>query len=267
MVYHAQNGLAKGRCNMMGLGLGIGLTRGGVASRFAPAAIEGLERWYDPSVAASVTSSGGSISDIADLKGTNDLSQPTSGKRPTETTINSLGAMSFNEPSEQHLYGAGWVPSFNDGPFTAFAVMQFGPGPFATHVALSFSSASNSDQAHNILAYNGEWYAYRRDDTRAFDETITSSGDPISANTPYIGAHIFNGTTGEVRINKSQVATGNMDTNTATFNRFVIGAFKPELLNYVEWAGKIGEVLIYNRALTAGEVSQVEDYLSAKWTT
>ena len=51
---------------------------------------------------------------------------------------------------------------------------------------------------------------------------------------------------------------GSVDANTSSNDLFVSSATEP-------WTGSIGEILFYNRLLSASEISEVERYLSNKW--
>ena len=73
---------------MLGLNLGLNLGSGVVSAAFTPASLSGLTLWYDPSDAATITESGGAVSQVDDKSG-NDYhatqatgaSQPTTGTR------------------------------------------------------------------------------------------------------------------------------------------------------------------------------------------
>jgi hypothetical protein len=74
---------------------------------------------------------------------------------------------------------------------------------------------------------------------------------------------LFSGTSSFFRKDLSQ--TGALNPGTGTMAGFVLGAGAAGISLFLN--GDLAEVLIYNATLTAGQFSQVDRYLKAKWST
>ncbi len=81
-------------------------------------------------------------------------------------------------------------------------------------------------------------------------------------NTRIIGGR-YNGTTAFLDVNGSQNTFLNSTWNTNSTAGASIGAGVPTSNQY--WGGKVGEVIVYNRVLTADELKRVNSYLAIKY--
>jgi len=109
-----------------------------------------------------------------------------------------------------------------------------------------------------------KWNARVRDTTPSNKEVI-NAGAVSSAHTHLVFA--VNGTTGKVSLYQNGVSIGSQDYSPFTMETnnlaFYLGAFNDGVAPSLFWDGLIGEVRIYNRALSASEVLQ--NYNATKW--
>jgi hypothetical protein len=216
------------------------------AGGFAPTDIAGCWMWFDASNAGSITASSGAVSQWSDLsgnarhvtQGTGSL-QPVTGSR----TINSLNAISFNDASEDDLSRAGATPSVS----TVIGVIQY-----------DITGATSMWYGYNSIAVYQNGGAYSM-----------YSGGAISGGTVDTSAHIWiavfdtaaNGGGIYIDSPSAAVATGdkNGGNSATTLGRQGGGGNT--------FDGLMGEVIVYDSALSQADRTLVYDYLSAKWGT
>lgn len=219
-----------------------------------------LWAWWDFSDTTTIAADGsGNISTIRDKTGNgHDASQVTAGQRPAQSTLNALNCGLFASASKTMLVTTGW-PTPLTQPFTIALVWtqsvassaNYQPGPIGgTPVpppAVLFDNFNNADLvmqqgSHGILV--------------AFTAPYTQQQATL----------IYNGGSSTFRLNGT-AHTGSVDGDTMTNFAFGTSHNPSDPVIVQEMDGKLGEVLVYEGALTAAQVSAVESYLKTKWST
>ena len=230
---------------------------------FAPGQLGNLASWFDGADATSVVQSGGAMSGWTDKSGSgNSLGQSVAANQPVFTSagINGLSSVSFNGAA--YMLGADAAFSsklFNES--TTFIVSNQANSTQDTSLAWSGQYRVNprwnlrlSEQNHTNWDFNT--YNSR---TSVLDvptgPAIWSAGGSVSTHVQYLRKNgnvlgIGTGPAGPVSGNYP-LAVGAMANATTVANQYV---------------GQLGEMLVYNRLLSASESAQVEGYLACKWS-
>lgn len=249
---------------------------------FSPASITGLGLWLDATDASSYTESSGQITEWRDRSGNaRHFAQTTANNRPTLFT--SSGNVQTATPatigSKQAFYYDG-VNDFLAGNAATLNIRRNVPGVtlfFVTEIE-SFSAAGSfrglfyatTNIGNNGLLVednnNGEnWRIGARRLDSDSQVLRTTDSVPVLA-TPLIVTPIFDYANAEVKLRQNAVSSlayafqtaGNSSDTDATLVQ--IGQRQSAY-----WHGKIGEVLVYQRVLSADEIDTVESWLSGKW--
>jgi hypothetical protein len=239
------------------------LSAAGAGIQF-PSVIPNLVARYDAMDLSSITLSGSDVTQWNDLSGNaRHATQTTSANRPKSgtRTINGYNALDF-DGSNDYLLNNGVVASFTgeDKPFTIFMVSKSD----TTASDLTAWSFGNSGSATMRFLQLGSSLFVRDDADVQTQLLITGS---YNTNNQFITWR-STGLNFTGYINKTLTNTGTAyNRGTFTLNVATIGALRnsgsPSGTLYFN--GLIGEVIYYNRELTTGEVTTVQDYLSAKW--
>lgn len=211
---------------------------------FTPDALTGLFAWYDASRITGLT-------DTAQVSQWNDLSpngrhltQGTAGNRPLyRTNIQNGKPVVRFDGVDDYLSTA--AITLNQ-PFTAFAVVRASLGATANETVFegagSVQMSAQSSSGGRYMIMGGT----------PFSQVVQAPKD----NAFRVITGVFNGATSTIRNNGVQ-NTGSLGTVGMT--RIGVGRQNggTEPLN-----GDIAELIFFNRALTLGEIEQVEAYLS-----
>jgi hypothetical protein len=219
-----------------------------------PMQITGLKVWLDPTVGVLKTISGSvaaadgeTVERWEDQSGQgNHVDQATSGSRPVYHTniVNSLPAVQFDGSTPTHLKNTGLSLT---QPNTIFAVA------YSNSIANSRWITDGTGAARNILGHHTQkWIAYS---TSFLGNTAASTMTWV-----YLTG-LFNGASSKMRASGAE-STGNPGV-TALTDLFV-GA-EQGLTPGVSWQGYIAELLIYNSALSATDITTIETYLATKY--
>lgn len=241
---------------------------GGGGGDWTPASVTGLTAWWDPSDTSSITSSSGYVTKLNDLSGMRNHLYQTSTYGPiTGTrTQNGLNVLDFYASTRASLYSE----TFNQAqPCTIFVVAQTDTltvDSFGKSALIGWSSATGYGgcaiaQAGSLgqtqLNAGGAWYTYQY----------------IAANTPAQLTAVFDGSSSHLDLNGT--ASANLPPGTQGWgnaSRFhlgqVGGEYTADKAGYDgAWNGWVGELLVYDGALSSGDRATVEAYLKAKWGT
>jgi hypothetical protein len=226
-----------------------------LASGFNPRQIAGLSAWYDASVASSLTLTSGFVSQWDDLSGSGlHLTQATEANRPGTGTINGKTAVDFDGSNDLMQVTADVFPG------TLMVVGSLDSIAASAMAAFAADAATNSANAFWISS-PAQWRLV------GFDASIPASyahsGGTALASQPVL-ATVLHGASNVSRIDGAPLAgttnvTGGNTQGVTVGARVISGS--PSTL----WNGQIGEVLLFNRVLTASEVSKAESYLASKW--
>lgn len=242
---------------MTTLGLGLGpcrrLRKNALTTAFAPSSLTGLAAWYDASDAASITHTSGAVSQWADKSGNaRHYTQSTGANRPATgtRTLSGLNLIDFDGTSD---YLDGPLSALNYGATTVFAVY-----------------VPDNTQNRYIIANDGTGGAQ----TRLFvgNQLVDFGNTLIQQPNPVVGVGLMqvstvSGTgaaTQKIRVGLNAELSGSVSrTGVATAAR--IGNYGGGVGMGNAMDGGIGEIIIYHRLLTSGEIDQVCAYLQQKW--
>jgi len=218
---------------------------------FQPSQISGCIVWLDAEDISTITLNGATVSKWDDKSGEdNHVAQATADNQPVYRApggvgINGKASFDYhNDNLKSDVFAGGPV----NQPDTVFLVIQYDSVGGFPH---PFDGRTSGEQYYSI---SSSPYYFR------ISAGSLVGGGIASINTPYIYEAIFNEANSSIIINGNVTGTGNSGTNSLT-GVTIGGAYNGSF----DLNGKIGEVIVYDRALTESERNQVENYLSIKW--
>lgn len=254
----------------MGLGLGLGLKLGGGGSgggappsAFVPTDISGLSLWLDASDTATITQSGGAVSQWNDKSGNSNhvtqgtaLNQPITGTR----TINSLNALDFRPVATDSAFAipSGLGTTFGTSTHTIFIIGQSDTTGNQYQALIAGESSGNANRFYLGNFGSNGYLAFRAGSTAELLSTTTADLNP----------HIYT----MRKDSSAQTLIGNLDgtqlvsgamTNLAIVSA-AIGNFNSTTMEQ-GWNGMAAEYIIYNSILSTTDLNRVGNYLATKW--
>jgi hypothetical protein len=222
---------------------------------FLPTSITGCQLWLDGSDLSSMTFSGSTITQWND-KSTNNRHTSSYSGTPTLTTINNVQAVSFNGSSDF----TGSIP----GSGTALTVCIVGTrtaGATTNGGVVCFGRSGQTDNGDvgSLSIYNGDSTIRVMLSTRTVNSQITYIGAE-----PYIFILIFDGTNVNTYLDGLIVGSSVSVTGTFAFTGYKI-ANRAGTSGTIRHTGSIGEVIVFNSALSTTNRNYVEQYLANKW--
>jgi hypothetical protein len=236
------------------------------ASGFNPRQIAGLAAWWDSTDNSTITTDTG-VSAWRDKVNSYTLSQSTGANQPTLSTINGKQAFDYNGSTQFLLSSAAGLAAEGTGASavndtTIFYVLV--PDTVAAMQAVMWGSSTDANPVYAAIApHTGSvWRTFYRPVSSG---VFVSSTATYSTATPYVVATL---TSGSIigRVNGGEVInTSNTQSAVGlSVNQFAVGALaRTTIANLLD--GRIGDVLVYNRVLTAAEVQRVERWLAGKF--
>ena len=251
-----------------GWGVDAASVSAGSWGAFDPASISGLTGWWDASDTGTITDTGGYVTQLNDLSGNaNHLYQTgTYGPITGTRTQNGLNVLDFFATTRAALYSGAFVQS---QPCTIFVVTQTDTltvDSFGRSCIIGWSGVTGyngcgitqAGAAGQIQLYAGVafyTYHYLPVNTATQLTAVFGNGSSDVYLNGIIGTTLPPGTEGWG--NGSRLMLGNaVDENVG--GKFSINA---------AFNGWIGEVLVYDGALSSGDRATIEEYLKAKWGT
>jgi len=227
--------------------------------QFSPVQIPSLQAWYDFSDSNYLTLVSTAITQALDRSGNGSHTavQGTATARPTFTTgsQNGLPVAVFDGGDTLALPSA--LYAITNGNSTIFTVAKRTTETASQECVLVFSQTGVTRT--NQLTFSGtSGSVLYRNNTVAND--VTATGNTNTNYSILYGRH--SGTTQAISVNNGTEVTNTNATNASTTDMATIGASQGTALYLT---GGIAEILVYNRALTAAEIVQVNRYLSNKW--
>lgn len=237
-------------------------------SSFLPTDVAGIVAWFDASDASSFSyHSGVVVSQWSDLSGNgNHLTSAASGSAPSRNgTQNSLSTVVF-DGTDDRLVAAG-VDSALSGSVDFTIVAVYHPGTvansfaFGTHTTSSGRGVAPLRSASNQLQlrlYNASTSATRTA-TVSVDtyRTLVVTGD--ASGTPYIATFRVDGTQGGSWTESTSAAQA------SAAGGFALGSRSATGTGYA--SARFAEFIVYDNIISAGDITDLETYLSAKWAT
>ena len=244
---------------------GLVIQSGLVIDPFRPTDIADARLWYDASDTSTITHSGGAVSSVTNkVTGGNPAYQTLAASKPTTgaTTINGRNALSFD---------GGDALIIDDFTYsvlgqTIFIVAQ--TSLTTEQWILAHYDTGGNQRAWGVFASNSSnllVHSVSPDGTAASLRNVTTT-NTIGTNPKLLTTRwVANDT--DLYLNGVAETTGGTPASSmlAATPKLTIGA------RYISGAlatfltGKIGEIIMYDRALTEIERGKVSSYLLAKW--
>lgn len=216
---------------------------------FVPSDVAGLLAWFQADNAGSITSSGGAVSQWNDLSGGgNHLAQATGANQPTTgtRTINGRNVIDFDGTND---YMAVTMTS-DATPYTIIFVGRLD----TTASQQNIIDGSGSSNRAVLLCSNSAKYGM-------YGAALRSSTVTPSTTNAEIVIGIFNGSSSVMYVDGgASVASG--DPFEGAYVGLTVGSRYDGAVNF---NGIIGEVLIYNSALSSTDLNSIGDYLATRW--
>jgi hypothetical protein len=229
------------------------------AATFSPTSITGLQLWMDGSDLSSMTfSSGSNISQWRDKSGLGNHATATGSPVLTGNSINGYQAIVL--ASGKYFTGSTSVTGTTLTVFSVAKTTRTLPNGGLDQRLVSLANGANVDygRADGVIALFNQGSSSSITTYRV----ASVAGSTITTNTAFQVVCKYNGTTGYLW---KDGTSGGSSASSGTFGvtKYGIGNQANPTTEY--WIGSIGEVLIYNVALTDTQRQLVEGYLAWKW--
>lgn len=236
-------------------------TRGGGGGGFSPSQIPNLALWLDAADTATITQSGGSVSQWNDKSGNaNHATQSTGARQPLTGTriVNGKNVLDFT--TSHLLVNNSGVYSLGDSACTVFVVFAF-DNPTASNdmkVWQIYNGAEDYGAWRQVIQFEGISGNMRVSNNTGPSPKATSLGSDNNSNNR-IAALTFNGTAdlaGYFNGSQHMTTTTTGGASTGTCDRsFIFGSID----------GYVAEVEAYSKLLSTSQLNQVGQYLANKW--
>jgi len=225
---------------------------------FSPADIADLAMWLDASDTATITESGGAISEWADKSGnSNDATQGTGANQPTTGgSLNGLNAITFGT-NKYFSYPLGWVIST---PYDVFIVEKVGTG---TAFNILLDKNGGGDGGNDVLGmrYLGGFDTFRCGQN--FNDLDYAKGSDFNTDARIWLNDRGNPTWTLYENGVSRATKSDANLITAPLANPTIGYSNDSGGLYYD--GIMCEIIAYTRSLSTSEKNQVGNYLGTKW--
>jgi hypothetical protein len=235
-----------------------------LATGFNPRSIAGLTVWYDTLTPSSYTEASGQISEWRSKVDGTAVSQGTANNRPTlfESSSNVQGATRSEINGRQAFYFDGSndmlesTALYSGAQWTAFGVGK--PQSVSGTRGMLSRDPSTGNRGPQFLRHNS---AVAESIGHSTSAAYVASAGTVTNNTPVILSALQTATQLRMFVNNVGGTAVNgvqrSDANTAVR----VGAATSSGF----WLGAIGEVLLWERVLSATEQLAVYNYLKARW--
>jgi hypothetical protein len=224
---------------------------GPVTAVAAPTDISGCVGWYDASDAASITQSGGLVSQWNDKSGNNRHATASGGARPTLTAggLNGRSVVTFDGTDDQMLISSGFLQVPN---VTILSVFKYNSGQYGGIISSALQPAD--DSSPRLVIHNG---SFRTWGYSTFSDTPQGTSPTLVTGRVQAGASsIFqSGLLAAAGAASGSLTTGSTQT--------AIGSYRTNTGNHLN--GYIAEIVVFDSALSTSDRARVEAYLAAKW--
>lgn len=245
----------------------VAFWKSSAAAPFSPLDIDSCVAWYDASDSITITHASQVVSEWRDKSPyMHDAAQGAANARPAlhYAVINGLPSAYFlgiggdylivdSVTYKSHYITVCWVGTMESGTAAYGRVFAW---------SSAFNSPDYNNAAHGLVG--------RDNSTNAIVSYSVSSlsSKAVSLATAFQGTAIWDGANNATRINQSAGSSASSSGLFALASPGGIWHIGSEIpLSFGYWTGYIGELIVYKRALSAGELAQVEGYLKAKWGT
>lgn len=217
---------------------------------FRPSDVSGLHVWLDAADSTTLTVPNGKVEEWRDKSGNgNKVNQSTEANRPNSGVKykNGYNTIDFDANTSDYLISSSpWTTPLTQ-PITVFIV--------------SNTNSLNSTRYVFAGLNAGEAVFFKDSSNKYTMNAGASLADSSAIDTAFHCWTLeFNGASSDLSKDGTSVATGNAGANGLT--GMALGSSR---LGTLFHDGSIGEVLIYDGALSAGDITSIETYLSDKW--
>jgi hypothetical protein len=235
-----------------------------LASGFNPASISGIANWWDANDAATLTFNSGAVETWTSKAGLKTAaSQSTANNRPVTTTVNGKTALSFDGSND----GLNFTGTSRTDETWIIAAAQTADQSGQRQMLSDGSAGTgiSATRGASVKLFEVSFGGFTEGTNRlrvqyaATASAFMGPGVFTCVRSAAAGGFAFvDGTqrTSTVGGTFSSFTTSNADTMAR------IGYYSSSLF---QWQGWIGEILLYDRALSASERLKVERYLGKKW--
>jgi len=234
------------------------LLRPVAAGGFNPKRLAGLSAWYDATVASSVTLVSDYVSQWSDLSGAgHHLTQSVEADRPALGTISGKTAIDL-DGSNDYLSNADAPSGWEFG--TIFCVHERDGG--ANQNVYAVRSSLNNNMYCSVNSAAAE---YRSGGGAGGTGGLRSTGVVTNGTPRLLTQTADNSSVYDLRLDAA-TATGTTSGFLTNVAGTYLGCRNSSSLGLgLFFNGKVGEFIVYNRVLSASEITKVEQYLAAKW--
>ena len=217
----------------------------------------GLQLWLDAALPATIIKNGTQVTEWRDKSPyERHCIQTTESARPTfqETGIAGLPAVSFDGADDFLPFSDQTLPWIASSSFTIVYVASK-PATNNTYVIGGTASGTRNNLVVGYVSNNTHKFGFGNDDQNGIV--------PVGiTGTPEIYTLVYNNTDNSRRVRRNgvDVAVGASSGGLTNMTGQVIGRFSAAF-----GAFKLGELLIYSRALSVGEYISIERDLVSKW--
>ena len=247
---------------------------------FTPTDISGLKLWLDAADTSTISVSGSQVTQWDDKSGNNyDFNQTTAGNRPlsgTRTinsknvidfdgsddrliTMNAKSVWTFMHSSNVTFFWAGVIDGSQDRYIMADAIGSgayrgYTVGTGTDNLIYNLISSGSTAGASGEVSNSRPTTTYNTSPTYF---TIKTEPAASAANRAFTA--MKNGSFEGNNTRTATASTGDSIEVMALGSVQFAGTFQPS------FNGAMGEILIYDSILSAGDITKVQDYLAAKW--
>ncbi len=237
------------------------------APPFDPLSIAGSVAWFNMRDASSFTNSGGFISSITNKVSSVAWSEATNRPAYSAGGVNGHPCMDFDGINDQIISTEAAVVSALqvDQPYTLFYMAIFDTADRADSVfGAANSSGTGARRWGQSTVGTGRWHVSVVQD----DTTAVAVDDAGALYVSGAHAHCWNASTTQVslQIDNAAAAPNNaaFAPGATTIVRAALGC-RPVAAPNTFFDGKLGELLLYNSRLSAGDITNVATYLATAW--
>jgi hypothetical protein len=239
--------------------------------QFDPRRVAGLSAWWDPTDESKITTGTGVSAWVDKSPNAYTLSQGTGANQPTKSTLNGRQVFSYNGTTQLLSSTTAGLVSLGTAttavnPTTIFYVAR--TNQTAIQIPAAWGSSSSNNPIYSALhtMNTGKWRTFYRDNTTApgLEITTESSASYATSTTYVVSTQTGSSIVGRVNGQEVVAVSNTLQSLALTPTLFAVGALLRSTAA-LYFSGVIGDVLIYNRVLSAAENSAVERWLASRW--
>ena len=236
---------------------------------FSPPSISGCLLWVDSNQPATITHSGGAISQWDDLSGNNHhLTQSTSAYKPVYSQSIADSYVSFSGVNQVLGNQASTLINASDGDNTIFVVFKSDNTTTSTRGETIAGICNRAQQLYGININNSVSGAGGSSFMNKSSQDYGNRVSIIPSTTKQVVIGTRSSVTREIFDQDGNTDSDNNSSNTAQ-DTFVVGATWDGTSRspVADYSGKVYEVIVYGVKLTEAQRNQVQNYLQTKWNT